>query len=70
MGSSPGRRIQLLGIAHPIVGSPFQVHGVFRKTMLLRGQDYEVGQTVALIHVFVYILELTNFNICFVLRVM
>ena len=44
---SPRRRIQLLGIAHHVVGSPFQV---FRQTALLRGRDYEAGQTVALIH--------------------
>ena len=50
-GGSPRRRIQLLGIAHLIVGSPFQVQGVFRKTFLIRGRDYEAGRTVALIHV-------------------
>ena len=44
-------KILLLGIAHPFVGSPFQVQGVFRKTALLRGRDYEAGRTVALIHV-------------------
>ena len=48
VGSSPRRKIQLLGIAHPVVGSPFQV---FRQTAVLRGRDYEVGRTVALIHI-------------------
>ena len=41
-------RIQLLGIAHPVVGSPFQV---FKQMTLLRGRDYEAGRTVALIHI-------------------
>ena len=41
-------RIQLLGIAHPVVGCPFQV---FRLMTFLRGRDYEAGRTVALIHV-------------------
>ena len=31
-------KIRLLGIAHPVVGSPFQVQGVFRKTALTRGR--------------------------------
>ena len=69
MGSNPSRRLSLLGIAHPVVGSPFQVQDRYRQTALLRDQDYEVGRTVALIHV-LYILERTSFNICFVLRVM
>ena len=51
MGSNPRRKISLLGIAHPVVGSPFQVQGVFRKTTLLRDWDYEAGKTVTLIHV-------------------
>ena len=36
-----------MGIAHLVVGSLFQVH---EKTTLFRGQDYEAGRTVALIH--------------------
>ena len=51
MGSNPCRRSPLLGIAHPVEGKLFQVQGVFGKTTLLRGRDYEAGQTVALIHV-------------------
>ena len=45
VGSSSRGRIQLLGIAHPVVGSPFQVH---EKTALLRGREYEEGRVVAL----------------------
>ena len=51
MGSNPCRGSSLLGIAHPVEGELFQVQGVFGKTALLRGRDYEVGRTVALIHV-------------------
>ena len=51
MGSNPCRGSSLLGIAHPVEGKLFQVQGVFGKTALLRGRDYEAGRTVALIHV-------------------
>ena len=49
MGSNPYRRLSLLGFAHPVVGSPFQVH---EKTMLLRGREYEEGRVVALRSIF------------------
>ena len=51
MESNPSRRLSLLGIAHPVVGSPFQVQDMYRLTALLRGRDYEAGRIVALIHV-------------------
>ena len=51
MGTNPCRGSSLLGITHPVEGKLFQVQGVFEKTALLRGQDYEAGRTVALIHV-------------------
>ena len=41
-------RIFLLGIAHPFVGPPFQVQGVYKETALRRGRDCEEGQHVAL----------------------
>ena len=37
-GSNPCRRLLLLGIAHPVEGSLFQVQGVFEKTTLIRGR--------------------------------
>ena len=46
---SPCRRIFLLGIAHPVVGPPFQVQGVYKEATLRRGRDYEEGRCVALI---------------------
>ena len=50
-GVAPFRRIFLLGLAHPVVGPPFQVQGVYRETALRRGHDYEEGRHVALIYV-------------------
>ena len=49
VGSSPCKRIFLLGIAHPVVGPPFK----YRETMLLRGHDCEGGRHVALSNIFV-----------------
>ena len=37
VGSNPGRKLSLLGFAHPIEGSPFQVQGAFEKTAHYRG---------------------------------
>ena len=34
-------RLSLLGIAHPVEGSLFKVHGVYRRTMLTRGRILE-----------------------------
>ena len=53
MGSNPCRIIQLLGIAHPVEGSLFQVQGVYGRTTLTRGRVLEESQIVALV-----------FNIC------
>ena len=56
-----------MGFAHPVVGSPFQVH---EKTTLLRGREYEEGQVVALRIIFVkYILEQSSFNIFWHIKV-
>ena len=37
-GSNPCRIIQLLGLAHPVEGTLFQVQGVFGKMLLIRGR--------------------------------
>ena len=59
MGSNPSKRLSLLGIAHPVEGSLFQVHGVFRKTTLTRGRFLEESRTMTLIFYFVkHVLEL------------
>ena len=36
-GDNPCRRFPLLGIAHPVEGSLFQVQGLFEKTTFSRG---------------------------------
>ena len=39
MGSNPCRKLSLLGFAHPIEGSPFQVQGAIGKaTLIIRGR--------------------------------
>ena len=48
MGSNPSRVIPLLGIAHPVEGSLFQVQGLFEKTALFRGRFLEESRVVAL----------------------
>ena len=41
-------KLSLLGIAHPVEGSLFQVHGVYRRTTLTRDRILE-DQIVALV---------------------
>ena len=48
MRSSPCKSYSLLGFAHPVVGPPFQVQGVYRETALRRSHDCEEGRHVAL----------------------
>ena len=57
MGNSPCRTYLYWALAHSVVGPPFQVEDMCRQTVLLRGQDYEAGRIVALIHVLYIILE-------------
>ena len=49
MRSNLGRKLSLLGFAHPVEGSPFQVQGAIRKAALTRGCVLEESQLVALI---------------------
>ena len=41
MGSNPCRRLQLLGIAHPVEGPLFQVQRLYRRTTLTRARVLE-----------------------------
>ena len=50
------------------MGPPFKVQDMCRKTVLLRGKDYEAGQIVDLIHVLYIILEHVSFNIMFCIK--
>ena len=38
VGSNPGRKLSLLGFAHPVEGSPFQVQRAIGKATLIRGR--------------------------------
>ena len=49
--SNPCRKLSLLGIAHPVEGSLFQVQGVYRRTALTRGRVLEESRIVALIFI-------------------
>ena len=49
MGSNPCRKLSLLGFAHPVEGSPFQVHGAIGKATLTRGRVLEESRVVALV---------------------
>ena len=49
MGSNPSRKLSLLGFAHPVERSPFQVRGVIGKATLTRGRVLEESRLVALI---------------------
>ena len=53
MGSSPCRRIHLLGIAHPIVGKHFQVPEVHRERKHIQDFSYEKGAIFGLFMYFV-----------------
>ena len=66
MGSNPCRKISLLSIDHPIVGSSFQVQGVFGKTTLIRGRFREESRHVALIY---FVKQLLEFLILIYVRI-
>ena len=51
VGSNPCMKLSLLGIVHPIEGSLFQVHGVYRRTTLTRGRVLKESRVVALVFV-------------------
>ena len=63
MGSNPGRKLSLLGFAHPIEGSPFQIQGVIGKAVLTRDRVLEESRLVALILLYTCI-KILRFNIC------
>ena len=49
VGSNPCRKLSLLSFAHPVKGSPFQVHGAIGKAALTRDYTFEESRLVALI---------------------
>ena len=46
VGTNSCRKFPLVGIAHPVEGSLFQVHGLFEKTTLFRGRFLEESRVV------------------------
>ena len=64
MGRNPGRKLSLLGFAHPVEGSPFQVQGVCTRTALARGRILEESRVVALVPSLYTCIRIENFNIC------
>ena len=48
MGSNQCRKLSLLGFAHYVEGSPFQVQGAIGKATLTRGRVLEESRLVAL----------------------
>ena len=66
MGSNPHRKLSLLGFAHPIEGSLFQVQGVHKGMTLTRGRILEENRIVALAFSFcITSIKTLNFDICF-----
>ena len=63
VGSNPCRKLSLLGFAHPIEGSPFQVQGAIGKAALIRGRVLEESRLLALILLYTCI-KILRFNIC------
>ena len=51
VGNNPRRKLSLLGFAHLVEGSLFQVQGVYRRTTLTRGRILEECRVVALVFV-------------------
>ena len=64
MGSNPCRKLSLLGFAHPVEGSPFQVQGVRTRTALARGRVLEESRVVALVSSLYACIKILRFNIC------
>ena len=63
MGSNPCRKLSLLGFAHPVKGSPFQVQGVIGKATLIRG-CFEKKADLWLCYCCITCIRIVNFNIC------
>ena len=63
MGSNLGRKFSILGFAHPIKGSLFQVQGAIGKAALIRGRlRRKPGCGFGSCHV--TCIKILRFNIC------
>ena len=63
MGNNLGRKLSLLGFAHPVEGSLFQVQGTIRKAALIRGR-LRKSWVVALVVILYTCIKILRFNIC------
>ena len=64
MGSNPGRKFSLLGFAHPVEGSLFQVHGAIGKAALIRDRLKRKPACGFGIVICITCIRIVNFNIC------
>ena len=65
MGSNPCRKLSLVGFAHHVDGSAFQVQGAIGKATLTRGRVLEESRVVSLgIRFCITCIRIVNFNIC------
>ena len=65
MGINSCRKLSLLGFAHPVEGSPFQVQGAIGKAALTRDRVLEESRVKALgIRFCITCIRIVNFNIC------
>ena len=56
--------IQLLGIAHPVEGSLFQVQGVYERTALIRGRIEKKADMWLWYSFCITCIKTLNLNIC------
>ena len=57
-----------IGHCSPHRGTPFQVQGVCRETILTRGRDCEESRVVALVLTFIKYIRTNCFDICFCVK--
>ena len=64
MGSNPCKKLSLLGFAHPVEGSLFQVQGLFGKTALIRGRFFRRKSDCGFDVFGITCIKIVNLNIC------
>ena len=64
MESNPCRKLSLLGFAHAVEGSQFQVQGLFGKTALIRGRFFRRKPDCGFDVFGIACIRILNFNIC------
>ena len=64
MGSNPCKKLSLLGIAHPVEGSLFQVQGVYKRTALTRAAFKRKPDVALEFSFYITCIKIVNLNIC------